>query len=57
MSRLARGFFIVWVIFRYGLDELVLNSFQHPVLSRIARFTKFGLLLTALVLVAALRLA
>ncbi|MDR2334920.1 MAG: ubiquinone biosynthesis regulatory protein kinase UbiB [Burkholderiaceae bacterium] len=42
MSRLYRGFTIVWTCLRYGLDELVLNSFQNPVLSRIARFTNFG---------------
>ena len=42
MSRFFRGFTIVLIALRYGLDELVLNSFQHPVLSRIARFTKFG---------------
>ncbi|WP_313295459.1 ubiquinone biosynthesis regulatory protein kinase UbiB [Diaphorobacter sp.] len=42
MSRFFRGFTIVWIALRYGLDELVLTSFQHPVLSRIARLTKFG---------------
>ncbi|WP_353234380.1 ubiquinone biosynthesis regulatory protein kinase UbiB [Diaphorobacter ruginosibacter] len=42
MSRFLRGFTIVWTCLRYGLDELVLNSFQNPVLSRIARFTSFG---------------
>ncbi len=30
MSRLSRGAFIAWIIFRYGLDELVLTSFQKP---------------------------
>ena len=42
MSRIFRGVTIVWTCLSYGLDELVLNSFQNPVLSRIARFTKFG---------------
>jgi len=26
MSRLFRGFFIAWIVLRYGLDELVLSS-------------------------------
>lgn len=42
MSRLARGFFIVWVIFRYGLDELVLSGFQTPKLRLLARVTSMG---------------
>ena len=37
MTRYLRGIYIVWVALRYGLDELVLNSFQRPWLSRIAR--------------------
>ena len=28
MRRLLRGVFIVWIVLRYGLDELVLTSFQ-----------------------------
>ena len=28
MRRIYRGIFIVWVALRYGLDELVLTSFQ-----------------------------
>ncbi|GGH51048.1 putative protein kinase UbiB [Comamonas phosphati] len=28
--RFLRGWAILWVVFRYGLDELVLSSFQHP---------------------------
>ena len=31
MTRLFRGVFIVWVMLRYGLDELVLTSFQQAV--------------------------
>jgi ubiquinone biosynthesis protein len=42
MSRLARGFFIAWVIFRYGLDELVLTSFQKPWLTRGVRVLTIG---------------
>ena len=30
MSRFLRGIFIVWVVLRYGLDELVLSGFQNP---------------------------
>jgi ubiquinone biosynthesis protein len=42
MTRLFRGFFIVWVVLRFGLDELVLNSFHNPWLSRLARVVSFG---------------
>ncbi|MDB5871377.1 MAG: ubiB [Ramlibacter sp.] len=42
MTRYLRGFFIVWVALRYGLDELVLNSFQRPALSGIARILSVG---------------
>ena len=30
MSHLTRGIFIVFIVLRYGLDELVLSSFRHP---------------------------
>jgi ubiquinone biosynthesis protein len=42
MTRLYRGVFIVWVVFRFGLDELVLTSFNHPWLLRLARVLSFG---------------
>jgi ubiquinone biosynthesis protein len=42
MTRYLRGIYIVWVALRFGLDELVLNSFQRPWLSRIARVVSFG---------------
>ncbi len=42
MTRLFRGVFIVWVLFRYGLDELFLTSFQEPWLHAIARAVSFG---------------
>jgi ubiquinone biosynthesis protein len=42
MTRYLRGIYIVWVALSYGLDELVLNSFQRPWLSRIARVLSFG---------------
>ena len=30
MNRFFRGVFIVWVVLRYGLDELVLSGFRNP---------------------------
>ena len=30
MSRFARSITIVWVVLRYGLDELVLSTFRQP---------------------------
>ena len=42
MTRMARGAFIVWVIFRYGLDELVLTSFKRPWLRVLTRVLTLG---------------
>lgn len=42
MTRLLRGVFIVWVLLRYGLDELVLTSFQRPWLLVLARVVSVG---------------
>lgn len=42
MSRLFRGSYIVWIVLRYGLDELVLSSFQKPWLHWIARVVSVG---------------
>jgi ubiquinone biosynthesis protein len=42
MTRYFRGIFIVWVALRYGLDELVLTSFQKPWLRVIARIVSVG---------------
>jgi len=42
MRRIYRGIFIVWVALRYGLDELVLTSFQKPWLRAVARIVSFG---------------
>ncbi len=42
MTRFHRGLFIVWVALRYGLDELVLTSFQKPWLRVVARIVSFG---------------
>ena len=42
MSRVFRGATIVWVVLRYGLDELVLSSFEHPWLRVLARLVSIG---------------
>ena len=42
MSRVLRGAYILWVVLRYGLDELVLSSFQHPWLKRLTRIVTLG---------------
>ncbi len=42
MTRVFRGAFIVWIVFRYGLDELVLTSFRQPWLRLIARVISLG---------------
>jgi ubiquinone biosynthesis protein len=42
MSRLLRGAYIVWIFLRYGLDELVLTSFQKPWLHWIAKVVSVG---------------
>lgn len=47
MTRLMRGLFIVWIVFRYGLDELFLSSFQKPWLRVLARIVSLGRTLDA----------
>ena len=42
MNRFFRGAFIVWTVLRYGLDELVLTSFQRPWLRVTARIVSVG---------------
>ena len=42
MKRFFRGVTIVWVVLRYGLDDLVLNSFQRPWLHALARVLSIG---------------
>ncbi|GAB3489960.1 ubiquinone biosynthesis regulatory protein kinase UbiB [Curvibacter fontanus] len=42
MTRLLRGAYIVWIVLRYGLDGLVLTSFQKPWLRVIARIVSIG---------------
>ncbi|WP_396434939.1 ubiquinone biosynthesis regulatory protein kinase UbiB [Limnohabitans sp.] len=41
-SRYGRGAFIVFIVLRYGLDELVLASFQKPWLRVLARVLSVG---------------
>ncbi len=42
MSRMFRGGFILWVVLRYGLDELLLTSFSRPWLHTVARVLSVG---------------
>ncbi|MDA8444685.1 ubiquinone biosynthesis regulatory protein kinase UbiB [Paracidovorax valerianellae] len=42
MRRFFRGITIVWVVLRYGLDGLVLTSFQKPWLRLVARIVSVG---------------
>ena len=42
MSRLFRGSYIVWTVLRYGLDELVLSSFQKPGIRLLTRVVSVG---------------
>ena len=47
MTRLMRGLFIVWIVLRYGLDELLLTSFHKPWLRAVARVLSVGRALQA----------
>ncbi|TXT40050.1 MAG: ubiquinone biosynthesis protein [Comamonadaceae bacterium] len=42
MTRLFRGVFILWVMLRHGLDELVLTSFNKPWLLRVSNVLTLG---------------
>ena len=42
MSRLFRGVFIVWVVLRHGLDELVLSGFDRPWIKALRRVVSLG---------------
>ena len=42
MKRFFRGIAILWIVFRYGLDGLVLDSFQKPWLRLISRMVSVG---------------
>ncbi len=35
--KFARGLYIIWVFFRYGLDELLLSSVPHRGLRMVSR--------------------
>lgn len=42
MNRFVRGVFILWVVLRYGLDELVLSNVPRPWVRRFARMLTLG---------------
>ncbi len=42
MKRFFRGAAIIWVLLRYGLDDLLLKSFQRPWLHLLARVLSVG---------------
>ena len=42
MKQFLRGGAILWVVFRYGLDAIVLDSFQKPWLRTVSRVLSFG---------------
>jgi len=42
MTRYFRAFFILWIVLRYGLDDLFLRSFQRPLLVRLAGVLTLG---------------
>lgn len=42
MTRLYRGVFIVWIVLRFGLDELLLSGFKQPWLIRATRVLTVG---------------
>jgi ubiquinone biosynthesis protein len=42
MSRIFRSVFIVWTVLRFGLDELVLSSFEKPWIRLLTRAVSLG---------------
>ena len=42
MNRFLRGVFIVWIVLRYGLDELVLSGFPNPLVRLLRRLITLG---------------
>jgi len=42
IRRFFRGAYIVWVVLRYGLDELVLSGFDNPLLALLRRVITVG---------------
>ena len=47
MTRMLRGAYILLIVLRYGLDEMVLSSFSNPWLRRLTRIVTLGRTLTA----------
>jgi len=47
MTRYLRGIYIFWVAWRFGLDQLLLASFQRPGLGGLIRFVTLGRNLSA----------
>ncbi len=42
MTRIFRGSFILWTVLRFGLDELVLSSFEKPWIRLLTRMVSVG---------------
>ncbi|MBC7610612.1 MAG: ubiquinone biosynthesis regulatory protein kinase UbiB [Polaromonas sp.] len=42
MMRIFRGFFIIWTVLRFGLDELVLSGFEKPWIRLLRRVVSVG---------------
>ncbi len=42
MRRWLRGIFILWIVVRYGLDQVVLSGFEHPILRAVTRTLSLG---------------
>jgi ubiquinone biosynthesis protein len=42
MNRIFRGTFIVWTVWRFGLHELVLSNFKHPLLKYVSMLLTLG---------------
>jgi len=42
MIRIDRGVFIVWIVLRFGLDELLLSGFKNPWLKLLSRVLTVG---------------
>jgi len=47
MTRIYRGVFIVWIVLRFGLDELLLSGFKQAWLIRVTRVLTIGRNLSA----------
>ena len=42
MKRLFRSIFILWVVFRFGLDQMVLQGISHPALRLLSTWVGWG---------------